>query len=106
MDVVETLRPLTKWNARIETAAVVPEVLRKAFKLAESEKPGACHVELPEDVAAEEVDAAPLANDRARRPSPDRPALLAAAGLIEAAGRPAHLCGQRRHPRARRARAA
>jgi acetolactate synthase-1/2/3 large subunit len=93
VDIVESLRPLTKWNARIETAAVVPEVLRKAFKLAESEKPGACHVELPEDVAAEEVDAAPLANDRARRPSPDRPALLAAAGLIEAAAAPLIFAG-------------
>src|SRR5213596_3501359 len=49
IDIVEHLRPLTKWNTRVETGAVVPEVIRKAFKLAESEKPGACHVEVPED---------------------------------------------------------
>jgi len=47
VDIVEHLRPLTKWNTRAETAAVIPEVIRKAFKLAESEKPGACHVEVP-----------------------------------------------------------
>src|SRR5499426_101383 len=45
VDIVAALRPLTKWNARVGTGAVVPEVIRKAFKLAESEKPGACHVE-------------------------------------------------------------
>ena len=40
IDIVETLRPLTKWNTHVETAAVIPEVIRKAFKLAEAEKPG------------------------------------------------------------------
>src|SRR5437899_533129 len=45
VDIIEHLRPLTKWNTRLETATVIPEVIRKAFKLAESEKPGACHVE-------------------------------------------------------------
>jgi len=44
VDIVETLRPLTKWNTHVETAAVIPEVIRKAFKLAEAEKPGACHI--------------------------------------------------------------
>ena len=56
VDIVETLRPLTKWNTHVETAAVIPEVIRKAFKLAEAEKPGACHIEVPEDVAGETVE--------------------------------------------------
>src|SRR6266700_6745295 len=43
VDIVEVFRPLTKWNTHVETAAVIPEVIRKAFKLAEAEKPGACH---------------------------------------------------------------
>jgi Thiamine pyrophosphate-requiring enzymes [acetolactate synthase, pyruvate dehydrogenase (cytochrome), glyoxylate carboligase, phosphonopyruvate decarboxylase] len=59
VDIVETLRPLTKWNTHVETAAVIPEVIRKAFKLAEAEKPGACHIEVPEDVAGETVEGLP-----------------------------------------------
>jgi acetolactate synthase-1/2/3 large subunit len=93
VDIVEHLRPLTKWNTRVETAAVIPEVIRKAFKLAESEKPGACHIEVPEDVAGEAADGAPLSTERARRPSPDRPALQTAARLIEAASFPLIFAG-------------
>src|SRR5919197_2260856 len=93
VDIFEHLRPLTKWNARVETPAVVPEVVRKAFKLAESEKPGACHIEVPEDVAAELADGAPLSTERTRRPSPDRPALQTAARLIEAAAFPLIFAG-------------
>jgi thiamine pyrophosphate-dependent acetolactate synthase large subunit-like protein len=51
VNIVEAFGPFTKWNARVETGAVIPEVVRKAFKLAQEEKPGACHIELPEDVA-------------------------------------------------------
>jgi acetolactate synthase I/II/III large subunit len=93
VDIVEHLRPLTKWNARLETASVAPEVIRKAFKLAESEKPGACHIEVPEDVAREDTDGNPLSTERARRPSPDRMALAAAAQLIEAATFPLIFAG-------------
>src|SRR5215470_586590 len=93
VDIVEHFRPLTKWNTRIETPAVVPEVIRKAFKLAESEKPGACHVEVPEDVAEEAADGAPLSAERARRPSPDHAALRMAARLIDAAAFPLIFAG-------------
>ena len=93
VDIVEAFRPLTKWNTRIETAGVIPEVIRKAFKLAESEKPGACHIEVPEDVAGEATDGVPLSTERARRPSPDRRALETAAGLIEAASFPLIFAG-------------
>jgi acetolactate synthase I/II/III large subunit len=93
VDIVEHFRPLTKWNTRVETAGVIPEVIRKAFKLAESEKPGACHIEVPEDVAGEATDGAPLSTERARRPSPDRQALETAARLIEAASFPLIFAG-------------
>jgi len=93
VDIVEHFRPLTKWNTRVETAGVIPEVIRKAFKLAESEKPGACHIEVPEDLAREETDGAPLSTERARRPSPDRQALETAARLIEAASFPLIFAG-------------
>src|SRR5437667_8582378 len=60
IDLVDLLRRITKWNARISDAAIIPEVVRKAFKVAESEKPGATHIELPEDVMEADVEGAPL----------------------------------------------
>ena len=93
VDIVEHFRPLTKWTTRVEMGAVIPEVIRKAFKLAEAEKPGACHVEIPEDVAAEPADGQPLSTERARRPSPDRPVLQTAARLIEEASFPLIFAG-------------
>src|SRR5499433_2950591 len=93
VDIVAALRPLTKWNTHVETAAVIPEVIRKAFKLAVAEKPGACHIEVPEDVAGEMVEGTPLSTERARRPSPDRPALQTAARLIESASFPLIFAG-------------
>jgi acetolactate synthase-1/2/3 large subunit len=93
VDIVETLRPLTKWNTHVETSAVIPEVIRKAFKLAEAEKPGACHIEVPEDVAGEMVEGTPLSTERPRRPSPDRPALQTAARLIDGASFPLIFAG-------------
>src|SRR5919108_6492545 len=55
VDVVGMFRPVTKWSARIERPEAVPEMVRKAFRLARLEKPGATHLELPEDIAALEV---------------------------------------------------
>ena len=66
IDVVSMLRPITKFNVRLNSSRVIPEVVRKAFKVAESQKPGPTHIELPEDVMAEEVDGAPLPARRAR----------------------------------------
>ncbi|MGH7324248.1 MAG: acetolactate synthase large subunit [Candidatus Rokuibacteriota bacterium] len=94
VDVVAMFRPLTKWNTRLAIADVIPEAVRKAFKVAETEKPGACHLELPEDVAEEEAaGAAPLSTERPRRPSPDRPALRRAAELIDRARNPLIFAG-------------
>lgn len=52
IDINSVFRPFTKWTARIGSPEPVPEVVRKAFKLAEAEPPGATHIELPENVAA------------------------------------------------------
>ncbi|MGH2944276.1 MAG: thiamine pyrophosphate-binding protein, partial [Solirubrobacteraceae bacterium] len=60
VDLVEVMRPITKWNARVAMPAIVPEVVRKAFRVAETEKPGATHLELPEDVMAQPLDEEPL----------------------------------------------
>src|SRR5918996_4982768 len=65
IDVMSLMRPITKWNARLSDASITAEVMRKAFKVAESEKPGAVHIELPEDVMA-----TPLDNDATAVPLP------------------------------------
>src|SRR5688572_3301218 len=68
IDLVEILRPITKWNTRVNAPDIIPEVVRKAFKVAETEKPGATHLELPEDVMAMEVEAEPLPRRRITQP--------------------------------------
>ncbi|MGH2403841.1 MAG: acetolactate synthase large subunit, partial [bacterium] len=93
VDILKAFGPLTKWNGRAETGDIIPEVVRKAFKLAQEEKPGACLIELPEDVAEEPADGEALAVRRARRPSPDKPSLMRAAELINQARRPLILAG-------------
>src|ERR671916_3166809 len=67
IDLLRVMRPITKWNARLADPAIIPEVVRKAFKLAEGEKPGATHIELPEDVMEEEIEAGPLPRSRPGR---------------------------------------
>src|SRR5919112_178793 len=93
IDLLRVMRPITKWNARLSDAAIIPEVVRKAFKLAEGEKPGATHIELPEDVMVEEIDAEPLPRSRQIRSEPAARELLKAADLVRAAISPVALAG-------------
>ncbi|HYA88143.1 MAG TPA: acetolactate synthase large subunit [Nitrospirota bacterium] len=96
INIVDMCESVTKWNGRIETPEVIPEMVRKAFKLAEMEKPGPTHLELPENVAAQETHqmyAAMIPPIRARRSSPDRQSLRKAADLIESARFPIILAG-------------
>jgi acetolactate synthase-1/2/3 large subunit len=51
LDLISLFRPVVKWNAQLVGPQVVPEAVRKAFKVAQTEKPGATHLDLPEDVA-------------------------------------------------------
>jgi acetolactate synthase-1/2/3 large subunit len=60
LDLVAMFSPVTKWNAQIVRPSIAPEVVRKAFKLAQSEKPGAVHIDVPENIAAMEVTGEPL----------------------------------------------
>ncbi len=55
IDIVRMMKPVTKWNARIHDASIIPEAVRKAFAVAEREKPGATHLELPDDVIESEA---------------------------------------------------
>jgi acetolactate synthase-1/2/3 large subunit len=93
IDLVRVMRPITKWNARLSDAAIIPEVVRKAFKVAEGEKPGSTHIELPEDVMATDVDVEPLPRRRLVRPEPAARELLKAAEIVRGAVRPVALAG-------------
>jgi len=94
LDIVDTFEPVVKWNAQIADAEIVSESVRKAFKLAEYEKPGATHLEFPEDVAGKAVDGEPLPQrERVRRADPDDQSLERAADLVDAADAPVVLAG-------------
>jgi acetolactate synthase-1/2/3 large subunit len=93
IDVVRVMRPITKWNARVNDPRIIPEVVRKAFKVAEAEKPGATHIELPEDVMAQELDASPLPRRKTAPSEPQARELLKAADVIRGALNPVALAG-------------
>lgn len=93
MDVVSLFRPITKWASTVSHPENIPEVIRKAFKIATAEKPGACHIELPEDVAKMTTTKNPLAPYQLRRPVPDDKIVNQAFQLIEMAKRPIVLAG-------------
>lgn len=59
-DLIHIYEPVTKWNAQVKKGEIVPEVVRKAFQVSTQEKPGATHIDLPNDVAEMEIDASPL----------------------------------------------
>src|SRR5690242_5968947 len=74
VDLVSMFAPITRWSDGVPTAEAIPEMLRKAFKLAETERPAAVYLAIPEDIDADEGDYAlhPLPRNvvRAESPSP------------------------------------
>ena len=76
IDTVDMLRPMTKWNTRVHDPRMISEAVRKAFSTAAAEKPGATHLELPEDVMATRIVGPPAAARAApdRRGGPGEPA--------------------------------
>ena len=93
VDVVDMFQPLTKYTHSLVSARFIPARVREAFRLAQQERPGAAHLELPEDIAREEVDLAPLAPAHSRRPVAEHKAVNLAVGLIQQARRPLLLVG-------------
>jgi len=93
IDTVEMLRPMTKWNTRVHDPRMISEAVRKAFSIAATEKPGATHLELPEDVMAASVVGAPLAHGPEPIVEADPVALVRAVELLQAAARPVLLVG-------------
>ena len=93
IDAVEMLRPMTKWNARVHDPRMIGEAVRKAFSTATAEKPGATHLELPEDVMAAPVMGHPLPHAPVAVIEPDAGALQRASHLLQTAARPVLLVG-------------
>ena len=93
IDVVDMMQPLTKYTAQVVSGDRVPSIVREAFRLAHEERPGAVHIELPEDIAAEETDAELIAASMVRRPIAEYKAIGAAVDMIEAAKSPVLLIG-------------
>ena len=93
IDTVSIYRPVTKWSSLVQQAEVIPEMVRKAFKLAAMEKFGATHLDFPEDIAAQEVAGEPLPVESPVLPEATKASLACAAALIDAAKNPLVLAG-------------
>jgi acetolactate synthase-1/2/3 large subunit len=98
VDIVRMLEPVTKWNTRVEQAEAIPEIVRKAFRVATLAKPGPTHIELSEDIAAatfppDRPAPLPLTPGRAYFPEPTDEAIAHAARLMVASERPIILAG-------------
>jgi acetolactate synthase-1/2/3 large subunit len=87
--------PVTKWSELIATPGAVPEMIRKAFKLAQTERPGAVYLAVPEDVekALAPADARPLVVNTPRPDEPSSSQLRRAANVLRAAENPVVLAG-------------
>ncbi len=97
VDIVRMFEPVTKWNTRVERVDAIPEIVRKAFRVAELAKPGPTHIELPENLAALEPESGaatqPLERSRTYFPEPTEAAIAHAARLIAGSERPIVLAG-------------
>ena len=93
VDVVDMMGPLTKFTHQIVSGDNIPSKVREAFRLAEEERPGAAHLELPEDIADEETDTPILAISDHRRPIAEEKGIRHAVEMIEKASHPLILVG-------------
>ncbi|MES2441297.1 MAG: acetolactate synthase large subunit [Pseudomonadota bacterium] len=93
LDVVAMMGPITKYTHQLASADNIPSRIREAIRLAEEEKPGATHLEFPEDVADEQTDSRPIKPSLARRPSAEPKAVRAAVDKLEAAKCPVLVIG-------------
>ncbi|MBD0301588.1 MAG: acetolactate synthase large subunit [Tolypothrix sp. T3-bin4] len=93
LDLVAMFAPVTKWNAQIVRPSNTTEIVRKAFKIAQSEKPGAVHIDLPENIAAMPVIGEPLNKDSREKTYASFRSLGKAAVAISKAKNPLILVG-------------
>ncbi|MEP6476967.1 MAG: acetolactate synthase large subunit [Actinomycetota bacterium] len=93
VDLVSLYRPITKWGDMVTVAAAAPEMLRKAFKQAQTERPGATFIVLPEDVAELEAEGEPLPVNVPVDPAPSEAQVIRAAHVLEEATQAVVLAG-------------
>jgi len=93
IDVVDMMRSITKYTTQIVSGDRIPSVVREAFRLAHEERPGAVHIELPEDIAAELTGAKLIPPSAVRRPIAEYKSIAAAVRMIEDASAPVLLIG-------------
>ncbi len=93
VDVVQMMQPLTKYTHQIASGDNIPSRVREAFRISEEERPGAAHLEFPEDVAVEETSTPLMPRSRARRAVAERKAIAGAIEMIEKARHPLLLIG-------------
>ncbi|RLA01723.1 MAG: acetolactate synthase large subunit, partial [Gammaproteobacteria bacterium] len=93
LDLEAMFLPITKYATRIVGPEVIPEIVRKAFKVAQTEKTGACFIEFPENIAKMDVEDTPLRVKHAMPPEPAAEQVKRAAELISNAENPIILAG-------------
>ena len=93
IDVVDMMRPITKYTTQVVSGDRIPSVVREAFRIAHEERPGAVHIELPEDIAAEQTTMPLLEASTVRRPIAEYKAIQKAVDMIQDAERPVILIG-------------
>ena len=93
IDIVTMMRPITKFTKQVVHGNNISSTVREAFRIAVEERPGAVHIELPEDIAAEEAEDHVYAIERIRRPDADNNAIDNAIKMIKNAKMPLLLIG-------------
>jgi acetolactate synthase-1/2/3 large subunit len=93
MDPITMFKPITKWRWSMRNADSIPEIIRRAFKIAIEVKGGAVHLELPQDVAKMESNIKPLKAEQALRPRPNRDLIREAVKMISESKLPIILIG-------------
>ena len=93
IDVVDMMRPLTKFTKQVVSGDSIPTRIREAFRLAQEERPGATHLELPEDIAREHSTMPVTEPSATRRPIAEDKAICKAIEAIQGARKPLLLAG-------------
>ena len=93
MDPITMFKPITKWRWSMRNADSIPEIIRRAFKIALEEKGGAVHLELPQDIAKMESDIKPIKAEEALRPRPNKDLIRNAVKMISESRLPIILIG-------------
>jgi len=93
LDLVQLFQPISKYATQVRAADTIPEVVRKAFKVSQTESPGACFIEIPENIAEDETYARPILVQTPLAPSPHHTKIAQAVSLIAASKCPLVLAG-------------